>query len=218
MTGRRICLLRRDRAPARLAATAAKESLPDTGARSVNCYQARCRDIWDICTEPRILDLIEDVVGPGIVCRALHFFCKMQHDPKAVPQHQDATHWHLTPARTVTVRLAIDDADEDNSAMRCIPGTHDKGHLQFRGAGEGAVLRFETVGAEALAASPPSKGRRRLACKLPARYRWQLSPSAKRVWPRPRCRPPNLMCRRRSGRRARPAADAAAARGRAVRP
>ena len=35
----------------------------------------------------------------------------------------------LSPARTVTVWLAIDDADEENAAMRFIPGSHDKGEI-----------------------------------------------------------------------------------------
>jgi ectoine hydroxylase-related dioxygenase (phytanoyl-CoA dioxygenase family) len=47
-----------------------------------------------------------------------------------VPWHQDASFWKLSPARTVTVWLAIDDADEENAAMRFIPGTHDKGEIE----------------------------------------------------------------------------------------
>ncbi len=122
--------------------------IPDTGAYSINCYQARCEGIWDICTEPRILDCVEDIVGPNIVCWASHFFCKNANDPKTVPWHQDASYWKLSPARTVTVWLAIDDADEENSAMRFIPQTHDKGHLKFDTAGDNSVLKFATTGAD----------------------------------------------------------------------
>ncbi|GFE63386.1 phytanoyl-CoA dioxygenase family protein [Litoreibacter roseus] len=126
--------------------------VPKTGAYSINCYQARCQGIWDICTEPRILDLVEDLIGPDIICWASHFFCKMPHDPKAVPWHQDASFWKLTPARTVTVWLAIDDADAENAAMRFLPRTHDKGHLTFETAGADAVLQYETAGADAMGA------------------------------------------------------------------
>jgi hypothetical protein len=122
--------------------------VPETGAYSINCYQARCRGIWDLCTELRILDLVEDIVGSNIVCWASHFFCKMPGDPKTVPWHQDASFWKLSPARTVTVWLAIDDADAENSAMRFLPGTHDKGHHAFAASGGDAVLRLETLGAE----------------------------------------------------------------------
>ncbi len=124
--------------------------IPDTGAYSINCYQARCKGIWDLCVTPRILDYVEDLIGPNIVCWASHFFCKMPGDPKRVPWHQDASYWKLTPARTVTAWLAIDDADVENSAMRFIPGSHDKGHLTFQKSAPGSVLAIETVGADKL--------------------------------------------------------------------
>jgi non-heme Fe2+,alpha-ketoglutarate-dependent halogenase len=63
----------------------------DEGAYAINCYQTRCAGIYDLCTEPRILDLVEDIVGPNIVCWASHFFCKMPNDVRSVPWHQDAS-------------------------------------------------------------------------------------------------------------------------------
>ena len=126
--------------------------VPQTGAYSINCYQARCEGIWDLCTTPRMLDYVEDLIGPNIVCWASHFFCKLPHDPKTVPWHQDASFWKLSPARTVTAWLAIDDADAQNSAMRFIPETHNRGHLQFRDSPGGSVLRLETVDADSMGA------------------------------------------------------------------
>ena len=115
------------------------QSGPD-GAYAINCFQARSRGIWDLCTEPRLLDAVEDLIGPDIVCWASHFFCKLPGDPKRVPWHQDAIYWRLAPARTVTVWLAIDDTDEDNAAMRFLPGSHARGTLAWGEAGEGTVL------------------------------------------------------------------------------
>ncbi len=122
---------------------------PD-GAYGINCYQARMAGIWDIATDPRILDHVEDIVGPNIVCWASAILSKQPHDPKRVPWHQDASFWKLSPARTVTVWLAIDDADAANSAMRFIPGTHDKGALPTSERGEGSVFHKGTANAEAL--------------------------------------------------------------------
>ena len=124
--------------------------VPTTGAYSINCYQARCAGIWDLCVTPRILDYVQDLIGPNIICWASHFFCKMPFDSKTVPWHQDAAYWHLSPARTVTAWLAIDDADEGNSAMRFIAGTHQRGRLAIAKSQGEAVLELETVGAEAL--------------------------------------------------------------------
>ena len=119
-------------------------------AYAINCYQARCAGLYDLCTHPRILDAVEDIVGPDIICWASHYFCKLPHDPKAVPWHQDASYWDLTPARTVTVWLAIDDADEENSAMKFIPRTHNLGHLKWRKAKVPCVLDQEVVDVEQL--------------------------------------------------------------------
>lgn len=127
------------------------QSLDDgRDAYALNCYQARCKGIWDLCTAPAILDYVEDIVGPDIICWASHFFCKLPHDPKAVPWHQDAAYWHMSPARTVTVWLAIDDADAANSAMQFIPGTHRDGPLKWRDASRPAVLAKEIVDVEKL--------------------------------------------------------------------
>ncbi|WP_375567863.1 phytanoyl-CoA dioxygenase family protein [Ahrensia marina] len=122
---------------------------PD-GAYGINCFQARLAGLWDICTNPTILDHVEDIVGATIICWAAHFFAKLPGDPKTVPWHQDASFWHFSPARTVTVWLAIDDTDEENSAMRFIPRTHDKGPMQWEQAAEGSVLDRELVGADSL--------------------------------------------------------------------
>ncbi|MFN3225754.1 MAG: phytanoyl-CoA dioxygenase family protein [Hyphomicrobiales bacterium] len=120
------------------------------GGYAINCFQARLKGVWDLCTHPMILDHVEDIVGPNIVCWASHFFAKLPGDPKTVPWHQDASFWHLAPARTVTVWLAIDDTDEGNAAMRFIPRTHDKGELQWQAAGVGNVLDKELIGADNL--------------------------------------------------------------------
>ncbi|SFS21339.1 phytanoyl-CoA dioxygenase family protein [Yoonia litorea] len=123
---------------------------PD-GAYGINCYQARLSGLYDIAADPRILDLVEDLIGPDILCWASAILSKRPHDPKAVPWHQDASFWALSPARTVTVWLAIDDADDENSAMRFIPGTHDKGALPVAETdGAANVFHKGTANAEAL--------------------------------------------------------------------
>ncbi|MEM8788049.1 MAG: phytanoyl-CoA dioxygenase family protein [Pseudomonadota bacterium] len=122
------------------------------GRYAINCYQARLSGLYDLCTDARILDHVQDIIGPDIVCWASAFFCKLPHNEKVVPWHQDAAYWKLTPARTVTVWLAIDDADAGNAAMRFIPGTHTKGALKNRDAGGASVLHLETDGAEDMGA------------------------------------------------------------------
>ena len=125
-------------------------ALGDAGSYGINCYQARLSGLWDIATDRRILDHVEDIVGPNIVCWASAILSKKPRDPKKVPWHQDASFWKLSPARTVTVWLAIDDVDEGNSAMMFIPGTHTMGDMPVQNTGGDSVFHIETAGAEAL--------------------------------------------------------------------
>ena len=122
------------------------------GSYGINCYQARLAGLYDLCRDPRILDLVEDLIGPNILCWATAILSKVPGEMRSVPWHQDASFWALSPARTVTVWLAIDDVDEENAAMQFIPGTHDRGAIEVKRTGRDAVFHQETVGAEEMGA------------------------------------------------------------------
>lgn len=119
-------------------------------AYSINGYHTQCAGLWDVVTNPGILECVGDLLGSHFVCWGTHYFCKEALDPKSVPWHQDASYWPLTPSKTVTVWLAIDDADRENSAMKVIAGSHLHGHLRFTQAkpGEKVVLGQKVENAE----------------------------------------------------------------------
>lgn len=87
--------------------------------------------VYDLLTHPRIVAYVKDILGDNIVGWGSHYFCKMPHDGKRVSWHQDASFWPMTPSKTVTVWLAIDDADVENACMRFVPGSHHYGHLTY---------------------------------------------------------------------------------------
>ncbi|MCH2077258.1 MAG: phytanoyl-CoA dioxygenase family protein [Rhodobacteraceae bacterium] len=121
------------------------------GAYGINCYQARLSGLYDIATDPCILDMVEEFLGPNFLCWASAILSKRPNDPKAEPWHQDASFWKLSPARTFTLWLAMDDADAENSAMRFIPSTHEKGAFDVRAIEGGkAVFHQETAGVDVL--------------------------------------------------------------------
>lgn len=99
---------------------------------SINGFQRTCRGIYDLVKHPAILALVRDILGEDVVCWGTHYFCKLPGDGKAVAWHQDASYWPLTPSKTVTAWLAIDDADRANGCMKVVPGTHRLGPLKFR--------------------------------------------------------------------------------------
>lgn len=128
----------------------AKVATAGQNSYSINGYHDRSRMIYDLATHPLIVEYVQDLLGPNIVAWGTHYFCKLPGDGKAVAWHQDASYWPLTPSKTVTVWLAIDDADRENGCMRVIPGTHLLGPLPFRDseAAENNVLWQTIVDAE----------------------------------------------------------------------
>ena len=93
-------------------------------------YHVSCQKLYDIARNPAILEYVEDLLGPNVVLWHTHVFAKSAGETKSVPWHQDATYWPLTPTKTITVWLAIDDSDRGNGALQVIPGTH-KGVLDY---------------------------------------------------------------------------------------
>ena len=92
--------------------------------------------VYDLITNPRIVNCVADILGPNVIGWGSHFFCKMPKDGKEVAWHQDASYWPLTPSKTVTVWLAIDDADRGNACMKFVAGSQHVGHLTYRPSSE----------------------------------------------------------------------------------
>jgi len=98
---------------------------------SINTAHLRFQRIYELVKHPRIVSPVADLLGPNVVCWGSHFFCKLPKDGKRVPWHQDSTYWPLSPTKTVTVWLAIDDADPANANMKFIPKSHLHGLIDY---------------------------------------------------------------------------------------
>ena len=95
-------------------------------------WHKHCRGVWDIVTDSRIIDVMEDMLGETVILRHSHFFAKLPGDGMRVSWHQDASYWPITPSKVVSAWLAIDDSDLGNGAMQVIPGSHLKAQVEFR--------------------------------------------------------------------------------------
>ncbi len=117
---------------------------------SISSAHLRYGDAYDLLTDKRIVACVSDLLGENVVGWGCHYFCKMPRDGKRVSWHQDATYWPLTPTKTVTVWLAIDDADTANACMRFVPGSHLRGPLRFEvdDADATTVLNQKVTGIE----------------------------------------------------------------------
>lgn len=115
--------------------------LPQALAAGWNSYELtnwhkHCRGVWDIVTDSRIVDVMEDMLGETVILRHSHFFAKLPGDGMRVSWHQDASYWPLTPSKVVSAWLAIDDVDLGNGAMQVIPGSHLNAQVAFRDSAE----------------------------------------------------------------------------------
>lgn len=98
--------------------------------------------VYDLLMDPRIVACVKDLLGENVIGWGSHYFCKMPHDGKSVAWHQDSSYWPLSSSKTVTVWLAVDDADVENACMWFIPGSHTHGHIAYETSSdaEGNVL------------------------------------------------------------------------------
>lgn len=76
---------------------------------------------------PKILDLIEPLIGPNIQVFSFQALYKPPFHGGEVPWHQDNAYWRCDPSNLVTCWIAFGDVTEDSGAMRFIPGSHTSG-------------------------------------------------------------------------------------------
>ena len=74
-----------------------------------------------------MLDAVEDIIGPNILCWGSSFFTKNAHDPRFVSWHQDTTYYGLEPRETLTAWFAFTDSKVESGCMRVLPGSHAQG-------------------------------------------------------------------------------------------
>jgi hypothetical protein len=98
---------------------------------SINSAHLRFGRIYDLLSHPAIIGPVTDLIGENVIGWGSHFFCKMPGDGKRVAWHQDSNYWPLSPSKTVTVWLAIDDADPENANMQFIPKSHVHGLIDY---------------------------------------------------------------------------------------
>src|SRR5262245_45744075 len=80
--------------------------------------------LGDLVRHPAILDAVEDVIGPDILCWNSSFFTKEAQSPGFVSWHQDATYWGLSEPDVVTAWVAFTESAPANGNMKVVPGSH----------------------------------------------------------------------------------------------
>ena len=80
--------------------------------------------IYDLCVSPKLLDAVEEVIGPNILIQSADIFIKPAKGKKHINWHQDANYWGLNPYELVTGWIAITDVNLENGCMSYLPKSH----------------------------------------------------------------------------------------------
>ncbi|HEY0181621.1 MAG TPA: phytanoyl-CoA dioxygenase family protein [Rhodopila sp.] len=104
----------------------------------------------EMIRHPAILDAVEGVIGPNILCWGSSFFIKDARDAGYVSWHQDSTYWGLDPADIVTAWVALSESTAENGAMRVIPDTHTIDQVPHRDtfADDNLLIRGQEIAVE----------------------------------------------------------------------
>jgi phytanoyl-CoA hydroxylase len=94
---------------------------------------------------PRLLDVVEVLVGPDVLCLQTMMF---YNAPGTGGQgwHQDAYYITTYPDSLIGAWLALDDADEENGCMHVVPGSHKE--PIHPDAGRGALVHAQEAFAD----------------------------------------------------------------------
>lgn len=76
-----------------------------------------------IVRHPGILDAVEQILGPNILCWASQFFAKDPGDNAYVSWHQDGNYWGLSSVDVVTAWVALTPSTIESGCMNVVPGS-----------------------------------------------------------------------------------------------
>ena len=86
----------------------------------------------ELVRNSNMLDAVEDLYGPNLLCWTTNFFIKEARNPAFVSWHQDSTYWGLDKPDVVTAWVALTPSNKANGAMEFIPATHTTDQIPHR--------------------------------------------------------------------------------------
>lgn len=101
---------------------------------------------------PKVLDAVEDIIGPDILVYHSTTWIKERDTPAFVHWHQDGTYFFLDPHEHITAWVALSDCPPEAGPIRIIPGSHrlgqfdhvdDPGRWNMIKRGQGIFDQFE---------------------------------------------------------------------------
>ena len=100
----------------------------------------------ELIRHPAILDPVQDIIGPDILCWSSRFFIKDGNDGGFVSWHQDLPYWGLDFSENIlTAWVAFTPATRGNGVMKVMPGSHHKLVPHKDGAASNLLQRGQEI-------------------------------------------------------------------------
>jgi phytanoyl-CoA hydroxylase len=104
---------------------------------------ARHEAFKKLVSHPRILDVVEELIGPDITLQQTKLNLKPPAEDARFEWHQDYPFFPHTNFDLVAVMVFLDDTDETNGCLRVIPGSHKLGPLEHDFSPDGQAYGTE---------------------------------------------------------------------------
>jgi non-heme Fe2+,alpha-ketoglutarate-dependent halogenase len=91
-----------------------------------------CKWIDELGRNTKILDVIEDLLGPDLFLYTSRFFIKDAHSGGFAAWHQDSSYFGLRPHDHVTAWVALSDVNMESGPVEFAKGSHIRGQLMQR--------------------------------------------------------------------------------------
>jgi ectoine hydroxylase-related dioxygenase (phytanoyl-CoA dioxygenase family) len=109
---------------------AAEGGITHDRARKMHLY---LRWVDEIVRHPRILDAVQDLIGPDILLYHVTLWLKEPHSDSRISWHQDSTYFGLAPVGEglhVTAWVALTASDRRSGCVQVVPGSHHGGQVR----------------------------------------------------------------------------------------
>ena len=90
------------------------------------------RSPYELATNPALLDVVEQLLGPDILLYSTSFIIKEPHTQTHVSWHQDLTYWGLSSDQQISAWIALSPATIKSGCMMMIPGSHKHGQREHK--------------------------------------------------------------------------------------
>ncbi len=96
-----------------------------------------------LATDPRVLDVVEALIGPDILVYNVTYIVKEAGSSSHVSWHQDLTYWGFEGDAQVSMWLALSPATEESGGMRMVSGSHVQGRRDHKLTDDPANVLFQ---------------------------------------------------------------------------